>query len=285
MIVTDISVPDHLVSIRPVGVVVSDFDVPSFNYDYTRESMIYMREDLTEALTGLELFSHMHVIYHHHRRRELRELTGFSDDNPPLNISIPGEPARPGIYMTRSPFRPSALGSCVVEILRREGNRIYVRGLDALNGTPVLDIKVYIPQYDAVPLAEVPSGWRTINSMESTSRRMSWDINNVGLALGLRTGSRAMQVLGLKRGEAMRAEVSGGKLFAQGIEGATGCSFLRQEIQFTERKDSISNWQLRLIGLNDAVVVKLRENTYAGAHEVLEADNKELFAVVDLQGI
>lgn len=280
---TVIPMPDKPVAIRPVGVVVSDFNVPSFNYDYTRESMIYMREDLTEALTGLELFSHMHVIYHHHRRKELRELTGFSDDNPPLTVSIPGEPNQPGIYITRSPLRPSALGSCVVEILKREGNRIYVRGLDALNGTPVLDIKVYIPQYDAVPLAEVPLGWRTITSMESTSRRMSWDINNVGLALGLRTGSRALQVLGLKRGEAVRAEISGGKLFAQGIEGAAGCSFLRREIQFTERKDSISNWQLRLVGPNKVVVIKLKENTYSGAAEVLEADNEALFATVDLQ--
>ena len=118
---TVIPVPDKPVAIRPVGVVVSDFDEASFTYDYTRESMIYMREDLTEALTGLELFSHLHVIYHHHRRQELRELTGFSDDNPPVTISIPGEPIRPGIYITRSPFRPSALGSCVVEILRREG--------------------------------------------------------------------------------------------------------------------------------------------------------------------
>ena len=57
--VTVIPMPDKPVAIRPV-VVVSDFNVPSFNYDYTRESMIYMREDLTEALTGLELFSHMH---------------------------------------------------------------------------------------------------------------------------------------------------------------------------------------------------------------------------------
>lgn len=278
---TVIPVPDEPVAIRPVGVVVSDFDEASFTYDYTRESMIYMREDLTEALTELELFSHLHVIYHHHRRQELRELTGFSDDNPPVTISIPGEPVRPGIYITRSPFRPSALGSCVVELLRREANRVYVRGLDALNGTPVLDIKVYIPQYDAVPMAEVPLGWPTISNLESTSRRMSWDINNVGLALGLRTGSRALRVLRLKRGEAVRAEVAGGYFFAQGIEGATGCSFLRQEIQFTELKDSISNWQLRLVGPNNALVIRLRENTYSGAGEVLEADNDTLFSRVE----
>ncbi len=65
-----VSVPKELVSIRPVGVVVSDFKEVSRVYDYNQESMIYMREDLTDALTGIEYFSHIHVIYYHHRQKD-----------------------------------------------------------------------------------------------------------------------------------------------------------------------------------------------------------------------
>ncbi len=280
-----ITIPDKPVAIRPVGVVVSDFKECSFTYDYSKESMICMREDLIEALTGLESFSHMHVIYHHHRREELRELTGYIDDEHPLTISIPGEPNGPGIYFTRSPFRPSALGSCVVEIVRREGNRIYVKGLDALDGTPVLDIKVYIPQYDAIPFAEAPLSWKKTSNVESTSRRLNWDTINVGLALGLRTGSRALQVLGLKRGEALRAEVEGGHFFAQGIEGATGCSFLREEILFTESNAAPEKWCLRLVGRESEVVIRLQDHMYSGANEVLEADDNTLFSLVKRQAL
>ena len=276
-----ISIPP--VAIRPVGVVVSDYTELSFTYDYSKESMIYMREDLTEALNGLESFSHMHVIYHQHRRDELMKLKG--EEELPLTVPVTGEPNQQGIYYTRSPFRPSALGSCVVEIIRREENRIYVRGLDALNGTPVLDIKVYIPQYDAVPLAEIPLGWRMTSNLTSTSRHMGWDTSNVGLALGLKAGSRALQVLGLKRGEAIRAEVTGGHFFAQGIEGATGCSFLRGEILCNEPKGSIGSWQLRLVGSNNEVVIKLRDNLYSGAGEVLEAENETLFSGVEVFGL
>ncbi|MDD2510384.1 MAG: hypothetical protein PHG94_04575, partial [Syntrophomonas sp.] len=57
------------VSIQPIGVVVSDFKEVSRQYDYKRESMIYMREDLMDALIGIEYFSHIHVIYYQHRKQ------------------------------------------------------------------------------------------------------------------------------------------------------------------------------------------------------------------------
>ncbi len=143
-----VSVPKDPICIRPVGVVVSDFKECSRTYDYNRESMIYMREDLTDTLVGVEDFSHIHVIYYQHRREEWLKIIDGEEDEQKFSQ---------GVYTTRSPSRPSAMGSCVVELIKREGNRLYVRGLDALNGTPVMDIKVYVPQYDAFPLAQAPS--------------------------------------------------------------------------------------------------------------------------------
>jgi len=62
-----------------------------------------------------------------------------------------------GLFATRSPRRPNALGMTVVRFLQRQGNMLYMEGLDALDGTPVIDIKPYLPDGDAVPNASVAS--------------------------------------------------------------------------------------------------------------------------------
>lgn len=273
-------VPEEPVTIRPVGVVVSDFKEVSRTYDYNRESMIYMREDLTDALAGIECFTHLHVIYYQHRRQEWLALMEGEPGQPPVTMSAAGRPVCRGIYSTRSPSRPSALGSCVVELVRCTQNRLYVKGLDALDGTPVLDIKIYVPHYDAFPMAEIPLNWRMGHELATTSRNLRWDVVNVGLTLGLRTGAKALQVAGLCRGEAVRAEVTGGHFFAQGIEGVTGCSVLRGNMIFKECNSSPGQWQLKLVGKSNEVEIRLYDHVYPGSREVLEADERILFAAV-----
>ncbi|MCG9969321.1 tRNA (N6-threonylcarbamoyladenosine(37)-N6)-methyltransferase TrmO [Pelotomaculum terephthalicicum JT] len=273
-------VPKEPVSIKPIGVVVSDFKKVSRTYDYNSESMIYMREELTDALIGIEYFSHIHVIYHQHRRRDWLDLIEWEQDELPLTLPFASEPVCQGVYSTRSPSRPSAIGSCVVELIRCEGNRLYVRGLDALDGTPVLDIKIYIPHYDAFPLAETPLNWCMGNELSTTSRHFHWDTVNVGLTLGLRTGAKALQSIGIGRGEAVRAEVAGGHFFAQGIEGVTGCSVLRGNMIFEERNTSPGQWKLKLVGKDNEVTIMLNDHIYSGAGEVLEVGENILFATV-----
>lgn len=275
-----VSVPKEPISIQPVGVVVSDFKKVSRNYDYNSESVIYMREDLTDALIGLEYFSHIHVIYYQHRREDWLRLIEWEQDEPPITLPFASEPVCQGVYSTRSPSRPSAMGSCVVEIIRREGNRIYVKGLDALDGSPVLDIKIYIPDYDAFPLAETPLNWCKGNELITTSRHLHWDTINVGLTLGLRAGTKALQVLGLNRGEALRAEVTGGHFFAQGIEGATGCSVVRSNMIFEEINTSPGQWKLKLFGIDSEVEIRFNDHIYSGANEVLGLSEDVLFASV-----
>lgn len=91
------------------------------------------------SLEGLEGFSHMWVIYHFHK----------NDSHPKAKVAPPrlsGE--RVGVFSTRSPHRPSPIGLSLVEIDRIDGPRIHFLGTDMIDGTPVLDIKPYIPHYD-----------------------------------------------------------------------------------------------------------------------------------------
>lgn len=92
------------------------------------------------ALSGLDEFSHIWVMFHFH----VTESTSV-----PAKVSPPrlgGE--RRGVFSTRSPHRPCPIGLSLVKIHSIEGNKIHFLGVDMVNGTPVLDIKPYIPQYD-----------------------------------------------------------------------------------------------------------------------------------------
>jgi tRNA (adenine37-N6)-methyltransferase len=269
------------VTIKPIGVVVSDFREFNQMTNYDSESVIEIREDLTDALIGLEHFSHMHVMYYQHRRADWQKTMGLSNsDEQVLTMPLSGEPTCKGIYTTRTPARPSGIGSCVVELLRRDKNRLTVRGLDAFDGTSILDIKIYIPRYDSFPLADAPLHWCSRHGMDVTSRLLHWDTMNVGLTLGLRAGSRAMRELGIARGDATHAAVAGGHFFAQGIEGVTGCSVLHDAMEFEDKSRNMGDWVLRLRTANDMAIIRLHDRLYAGADEVLGLADDILFSSV-----
>lgn len=272
-------VPQELVSIRPIGVVVTDFNDFSQKTNYEDIKEIYIREDLELGLTGLEHFSHLYVYYHQHRRKEWQQAVGWADsDAQMLTMPLSGEPSCKGIYTTRAPARPSGIGTCVCELVRKEGNRLFVRGLDAFDGTAVLDIKIYLARYDSFPNASAPLHWCASHDLDITSKTFHWDTMNVGLTLGLRTGLRALKELGINRGEADHAEVVGGNFFAQGIEGVTGCTVLRHTMDFAEKIKPMTDWRLRLRHGDRTVEISLQEHLYQGADEVLTLPDERLFA-------
>jgi tRNA-Thr(GGU) m(6)t(6)A37 methyltransferase TsaA len=94
------------------------------------------------ALEGVGRCSHLIVLYWGDRanRETLQSRTPFS--------KVPV-----GVFSSRSPNRPNPIAFCVVELVRSEGNQLIVRGVDALDGSPLLDIKAYAPALDAVPQA------------------------------------------------------------------------------------------------------------------------------------
>jgi tRNA-Thr(GGU) m(6)t(6)A37 methyltransferase TsaA len=107
---------------------------------------------LTEALDDLDGFSHIIVIYFMHRSRQ-----PFPMKVHPRYRTLPGPV---GVFASRSPDRPNPLGKTTVALLERHENVLKVRGLDAMDGTPVIDIKPYIPGLDSVDDARIPP-WMT----------------------------------------------------------------------------------------------------------------------------
>lgn len=98
------------------------------------------------GLKDIEQASHLIVLYWCHRAQ--RDV---------LQTRTPHGPEIRGVFACRSPNRPNPLAICVVELLERKGNRLVVRGLDALNESPLIDIKPYSPAIDSVPEARL--GW------------------------------------------------------------------------------------------------------------------------------
>lgn len=124
------------------------------------EAVIQLVESLPlEALRGLEGFDRIWVLFRFHRSQGWAPLV-----RPPRKGA-----GRLGVLATRSPHRPNALGLSAVELLEVDGRTLKVRGVDFLDGTPVLDIKPYVPYADAFP--EARAGW--IDAVDEASGRNS----------------------------------------------------------------------------------------------------------------
>ena len=115
-------------------------------------SEIVLDPALTEALDNLDEFSHIIVIYFMHKSHKPAPMK--------VHPRFRTEPAPVGVFASRSPDRPNALGKTTVKLLERRENVLKVQGLDAIDGTPVIDIKPYIPGLDSVDNSRVPR-WMT----------------------------------------------------------------------------------------------------------------------------
>jgi len=112
---------------------------------YEAEGVLEISPELETGLTDIEGFSHLIVVWVFDRAEGFDLLgTPPSDDRPH------------GVFATRSPRRPNPIALTVVELLRREGTRLHVRGVDMLDGTPILDIKPYLSN---VPPESLRRGW------------------------------------------------------------------------------------------------------------------------------
>ena len=118
-------------------------------------SKIIFREDLTEALEGVEEFSHLFVLFWLHK------MSG--KDKKVMKVHPRGRADMPllGIYATRTPHRPNPIGLTRVKLLNVESNVITVQGLDAFDGTPVLDIKPF-DSWDTTEDFKVPAWWKKL---------------------------------------------------------------------------------------------------------------------------
>jgi len=147
-------------TVRPIGYVQSDCvrteEVAHTHNGWTEDvSRIYLLPKYAGGLGGLKGYSHIIVLFRVHKAKEWKMP---KDHHKPSHVKV---------FATRMPVRPNFVGLSAVELLSfcPETGEIVVKGLDALDGTPVLDIKPYIPNFDSYPKACVPD-WvrRHLNS-------------------------------------------------------------------------------------------------------------------------
>jgi len=114
----------------------------------SEQSRVELFDEYAAGLKDIEGFSHLYLIYRFDRAGEIQFVRPtFLDDEPH------------GIYASRHPCRPNSIGISIVKLIERDGNILTVDGADMLDGTPLLDIKPYLPQYDCFP--DASEGWTT----------------------------------------------------------------------------------------------------------------------------
>jgi tRNA-Thr(GGU) m(6)t(6)A37 methyltransferase TsaA len=144
------------ISMRSIGHVISPVKFPRRVKWEDLEAQVVIDPEWAEALEGIEKFSHIWVLFGLHRAAEGRRFTA--------KVHPMGQKDLPlvGALATRTPHRPNPIALTLVQLLRREDNVLIVRGLDAYDGTPILDIKPYLPTGDLIPEATAPDWVRTI---------------------------------------------------------------------------------------------------------------------------
>ncbi|HVS02608.1 MAG TPA: tRNA (N6-threonylcarbamoyladenosine(37)-N6)-methyltransferase TrmO [Thermoanaerobaculia bacterium] len=136
--------------LRPIGYVRSPHREPGevprgLGAEHPAEGVLSVLPEYEPGLLDVEGFSHLYVIWAFH-------LAGPSD----LLAHPPSDDRPHGVFATRSPRRPNPLGLSVVELLGREGRELRVRGVDMVDGTPILDLKPYL---SSVPGDRLRRGW------------------------------------------------------------------------------------------------------------------------------
>jgi len=135
---------------RPIGFVSSPYkdasQVPKgLGAKHEADGVLKILPEFEAGLTDIEGFSHLIVIWEFDRSR------GFE-----LTASPPSDNRSHGVFATRSPLRPNPIALTTVELLRRVGAELHVRGVDMLDGTPILDIKPYLSN---IPDEKLRRGW------------------------------------------------------------------------------------------------------------------------------
>jgi tRNA-Thr(GGU) m(6)t(6)A37 methyltransferase TsaA len=139
------------ITYQPIGIVRSPFKRPEGTPIQSiaakdKEAIIEIFPEYSEGLKDLESFSHLYILFHFHLIKE-KQITVI-----PFLDTIPH-----GVFATRSPARPNPIGLSVVSLEKIIGNNLYIKNIDILDGTPVLDIKPYISQFDVFETTR--NGW------------------------------------------------------------------------------------------------------------------------------
>ena len=122
---------------------------------------IEFEKQYQEGLKDLDGFSHIYLIYYFHKIKNYKlQVVPFNDKTNTLR----------GVFATRTPMHPNFIGLSIVELIKVENNIITVKGIDILDGTPLLDVKPYIENFDKIE--GIPkSGWMKSSIQEVSAKR------------------------------------------------------------------------------------------------------------------
>lgn len=144
---------ERSINYQPIGIIHTPFqslcDMPiQPSGAINARGELVMKAEYIDGLTDLEEFSHLYLIYHFHKVQECSlVVTPFLDNKPH------------GVFATRAPKRPNPIGLSIVQLISIEDNVLILNNVDLLDGTPILDIKPYVPAFDYQE--EVRVGWLT----------------------------------------------------------------------------------------------------------------------------
>lgn len=155
-----------MIELKPIAKIHSPFcELVNMPVQPKGAKEVYARIEFDEAyeegLKDLDGFSHVYLIYYFHKVKESKlSVVPFND-----HTHTPR-----GVFSTRTPMHPNSLGLSVVELVSVVGNIVTIKGVDVLDGTPLLDIKPYIENFDKVE-GKVRSGWMNASKDEVVQKR------------------------------------------------------------------------------------------------------------------
>lgn len=152
-----------MIEIFPVGMIHTPFDSlegmpiqPSEASDI--QGTVVLKPEYEKGLTDIDGFSHIILLFWLHKSKGYNLMVKpFLDDK------------KRGLFSTRAPRRPNPIGLSTVQLLKREGPVLTVKGIDILNNTPLIDIKPYVPKFDIKEVTR--SGWLEKNQLKAASTR------------------------------------------------------------------------------------------------------------------
>jgi tRNA (adenine37-N6)-methyltransferase len=140
------------ISYTPIGITHSPYKTPDgtpiqpTGLSQGQEGVIEILPEYAPALSDIEGFSHLIIIYHFHlSHKDSLTITPYMDKK------------ERGVFSTRGPVRPNRIGMSTVKLVQRIDNRLIVMDIDILDGTPILDIKPYVPEFDVRQNTKI--GW------------------------------------------------------------------------------------------------------------------------------
>jgi tRNA-Thr(GGU) m(6)t(6)A37 methyltransferase TsaA len=147
-----------MLTLTSIGTVRNEIKTPILHGWGKIVSDLVLDERYTEALDGIEDYSHLLIIFWLDKAGPIKYLKDNVQGRKDLPVA--------GIFARRGPSRPNPVGVSAVALLSREKNVLRVQALDAIDGTPIIDIKPYTPAFDSIENARIPHWCKRVYEVE-----------------------------------------------------------------------------------------------------------------------